>query len=394
MMTRRVLSRLLIVLFCAGNFVALCCATACQENKSEQNSVSAVEQNTGEEIRELQDLHRPLWPALALLRTGENPLWFELGPEGPSLIDSPAAAALLPYSPWPHARFVTGILPWDDFLVIAVNRDGFLVLASPGADTKDAVLYRSAGGFWDPYTAESFFIWDNKPAVLLYRNDFFSGTDLAPPLSQQVYVLDKSSSVPVGAFIPALNNQTEGRETEILRRGPDGFWYFRVKDKGNSQNRTEYFRALELSGERESISLGEWRNSDRSESNAPPLLAEILELAAALSGGIAGAARTVSPDFEGFRFYSAGAGQNLMCAYYRESPEPLALVILGDGRGFFSRGLTHGAGEFSLPALPEDFVYTGAALLGNILAASWEEQREAGIGAAGFMVVSFAEVTE
>jgi hypothetical protein len=47
-----------------------------------------------------------------------------------------------------------------------------------------------------------------------------------------------------------------------------------------------------------------------------------------------------------------------------------------------------GTGPFSLPALPEGFAYTGVAALGGVVAASWEEQQEAGIGAAGFMVMS------
>ena len=52
---------------------------------------------------------RLAWPALALLQTGANPLWFELGEEGPVLIESPAAASLSPYVPWPHARFIVGM---------------------------------------------------------------------------------------------------------------------------------------------------------------------------------------------------------------------------------------------------------------------------------------------
>ena len=41
----------------------------------------------------------------------------------------------------------------------------------------------------------------------------------------------------------------------------------------------------------------------------------------------------------------------------------------------------------SLPALPEGFVYTGIEMIGGSLFASWEEQADYSIGAAGFMVV-------
>ena len=127
------------------------------------------------------------WPAIALLRTGENPLWFELGPEGPALIESPSRASLTPYAPWPHARHITGMLLWEGLLVMTVNRDGFIVLR-PVAEGADAVLYRVAGsGLWEPYTAESFFLWEDRPTALLYQNDFFTGPT-SPRLGSQLFV--------------------------------------------------------------------------------------------------------------------------------------------------------------------------------------------------------------
>ena len=70
------------------------------------------------------------------------------------------------------------------------------------------------------------------------------------------------------------------------------------------------------------------------------------------------------------------------------------MAIFPDGRGLYTQRVNQGQPSlpavrpFSLPALSEDFVYTGIALLGDIILASWEEQQEAGIGAAGFMVRS------
>ena len=379
--------------------------------------------NTGQENETQKQVYSgPAWPVLALLETGENPLWFELRPEGPGLIDSPAAASLTPYIPWPYARFVSGILVWDDFLVMAVNRDGFLILgpsawsgpqgaSSGAADTgvtsgplyQDVGLYRaSSGGFWDPYTAESFFLWNDKPAVLLYRNDFFAEPD-APSPRPQVYVLDKSSPVPLGAAVPALERfPSDGPwEAEVVQRGTDGFWYYRMKEKGKPQNETAYFRAQDLEGEGTKISAGQWRDSELplGPENAPPLLALVAENAAAELGQ-ALVVRAVSPDFEGPRLFSSGApstgSENLTLLYgycrgnTHDDSEALALAILPDGRGFYSRGTAEKVQTFSLPALGEGFVYTGAALLGDVLAASWEEQQEAGIGAAGFMVMKFA----
>ena len=336
------------------------------------------------------------WPALAMLHTGDNPLWFEIGENGPVLIESPEAATLVPYTPWPHARFVTNMQAWDGFIVMTINRDGFLVLGG-GGNAGEAVLYRVADSLlWDSYTAESVFFWDAKPAVLLYRNDFFVDP-LVPPLNPQVYILDSSSSVPVSAVVPALDDMQPGWEAELLRRGPDGFWYYRVKEKGRLEGEIAYFRSEDLSGEGSRVSVGEWRNSGRPESpeKIPGDVAALLEKLAEFDLAKTGVIRIVSPDFEGGRFFSlpenaaadpiADADDQALLLGFYESHAPIAIAVTPDGRGLYSCGMEYGFRNFSLPVLPEGFVYTGIALLGDVLVASWEEQQGAGIGAAGFM---------
>ena len=425
MESKRALPRLFIFLLF---FLTLFIAVSCRGKGRPSTAPSA-----GSEALDLRfnDVG-PAWPALALLKAGENPLWFELGPEpaaeartgrgsppgGPGLIESPELASLTPYAAWPHARFVAGMQVWGDFLVMAINRDGFLVLgkgsdaAGAGnaeAGNAEAFLYRAAG-LWDPYTVESFFVWDDKPAVLLYRNDFFIESE-APPAQPQVYVLDRASPVPLGVNVPALEQFPPGGswEAEVLRRGPDGLWYYRMKEKGKAQNETAYFRTGDLTVAGVSISIGEWRNSDRPENpeNVPPLLAAVLNQAASLLGlGEVPAVRAVSPDFEGSRLFVSGANtmagaaasaENLVLLHgYCRETDPAALAVLSDGRGLYSSGSpSEPAAEvrpFLLPVLPEGFVYTGAALLGDVLAASWEEQQEASVGAAGFMLMTFRSI--
>jgi hypothetical protein len=301
--------RLVLRLSLLPVFLALFFLTACSEKEEHQ----------GGEDYSYSEVWAPAWPALALLKTGEHPLWFELGPDGPSHIVSPANATLTPFAPWPHARFISGMLLWDSFLVMAVNRDGFLILDG-GPETTELVLYRAAdSALWDPYTTESLFIWEDRPLVLLYRNDFFSGFP-APPPASQIYALDTSSPVPLAAAVPALGNITPPWEAEVLRHGSDGFWYYRIREKGGNQNETVYFRTTDLAVAGTRIPVEEWRDSDP--------------------------------------------------------------------RGLDSFGIIADDRPFSLPALPAGFAYSGVALFGNVLVASWEEQLDAGIGAAGFMVMA------
>ena len=204
----------------------------------------------------------PAWDAVALLKTGEHPIWFELGANGPVLIDSPGAASIAPLTPWPHARHIVDIMLWEDHLVMAVNTDGFLVLGAQEVSTH-ALLYRvNAGGLWAPFTVGSLFDWQNQPAVLLYRNDFFVSLYPRPPLPQ-VFVLDKAYSAPSPASVPALRQFPPGEswEAETMHRGVSGYWYYRMREKGRPQNRTNYFRARDLSGQGERISQALWRES-------------------------------------------------------------------------------------------------------------------------------------
>jgi len=293
-------------------FLALFFAGACSARESSQSAETVIP-------GEVQLPPGPAWPALALLKTGANPIWFELGPGGPSLIESPAAAALTPYTPWPHARFITGLQMWEGFLVMAVNRDGFLILGTT-AEPTELVLYRAAdSALWDLYTTESFFIWEDRPLVLLYRSDFFSELS-APPFASRIFTLSKSNPAPIPASIGAFENLAAPWEAEVVRRGPGGFWYIRVKEKGQAQNSTAYFRTEDLAREGQRISVEEWRNSDPRGTDS--------------------------------------------------------ISALSDSR------------PFSLPAMPEGFTYNNVTLFGDVLVASWEEQADAVIGAAGFMVMA------
>jgi hypothetical protein len=369
---------------------------SCAEKKS---SITGAADVPKENIAQnhLEESVVPAWPVFAFLKTGVNPLWFEFGPGGPELINSPDDSTLTSFLPWPHAKYIAGIQIWNEFLVMAVNRDGFLIFGG-GKENGDVVMYRAAdAGLWDNYTVESFFIWDAKLAALLYRNDFFI-EPLVPRLKPQVFVLSDSYARPLGTSVPALESFPPGDawESEIIHRGNDGYWYYRMKEKGKIQNETSFFRTSDLAEAGTKISISEWRNSSKPENqeNAPFLIKEIMKNTAFHPGMV----YAVSPDFEGLRFYAPSLPESSRPEQSNPSPfyaycrvkDHLALAVKSNGEGFILRGEERGIQPFSLPSLPEGFAYTGIACLGNVLAASWEEQQEAGIGAAGFMVMKIA----
>jgi hypothetical protein len=261
----------------------------------------------------------------ALLRTGENPLWFEFSDQGPRLIDSPGEAETAPFVPWPLARHVREILSLEGEIFFAVNRDGLLALsawktrdkAGSGPDP-DAVIYRIPGDlYWRTYTVAALFPYRGRPALLFYRDDHFSDLPPNPPDPPVLGpAADFSGFAPLE--IPALEDIpfAEGWEADLLRPGADGYWYYRGLRRVGEGREIRYFRTADLSQRGEGVSPGAFRASQT----------------------------------------PAEAGT--------------------DGED----------GRF-LPVLPEGFAYTGFAWAGDTLFAAWEEQEDYNIGAAGFMAV-------
>jgi hypothetical protein len=344
------------------------------------------------------------WEALAILKTGENPLWFELGETGPVLISSPAEASLGQYKPWPLSQHIAGMLSWEDSLVLASNREGFIIL-SPRPDGA-ATLYRvSDPANWDAYTIASFYIYKERPTVLLYRDDFFS--DPAPPLFAPALSLYREFEAPVPVNVPFLQSPIGGNdsgadtwEPVALMRGPGGFWYGRWTQPGSEMPQSRYLRAPGLDEYGDSVSVDSYRNAALPEpaSGAPPFIADVLaNMPLDFTDGTGSPALAlISPSYVGERLFSAaGAGGfqdteelSLLCGYYRESPAPFLLALLPDGRGVFAGKA--GISQFRLPLLPENYVYTSAGLAGDALVACWEEQQDFAVGSAGFMVVEAA----
>jgi hypothetical protein len=350
---------------------------------------------------------------LALLQSGENPLWFELGENDPVLIPSPEDASLCPFVPWPLARRSMGILSGkgqgQERIILGINREGFLVFM-PWAGRTDAgiALYRIDNHeYWQHYSVESLFFFDDTPAAMIYRNDYFIDNSLPPP-AHRVWGL--RPGIGIGELeIPAFEElpPEEGWDLEDLQEGPDGRWYYRAVKKEGKSRGVGYFRTPALSHAGEPSSQWALQNASqpRTPEQAPVPLRQVLE---AVGAGfhIAG---VVSPEFPSLRYYAAPSAMKnirelqIYPGYYHNGStdgHAAALVISPKGQGFI--GLSERAGDnvpliqtFTLPPLPQGFVYTGAALLaldpssgGPSLAVlgTWEEQDGWNVGAAGFVV--------
>jgi hypothetical protein len=341
-------------------------------------------------------------PPMAILQPGAYPLWFELAEDGPGLIDTPGEAGLSPFAPWPLARHISSVLQRKDGLAAAVNGGGFLRFEA-GRDGETG-LYYDAVDYWAPYTVGAFFLFEGRPAALLYRDDFFAES-VSPLPSPRLWALRGIAS-PEPAVISALEEfpPEEGWDVDALNLSPDGYWYYRGILKSGSRPEIAYRKTRDLSQRGAAVSITEFQNSALPEplSSAPALLRPVLEsiFASGNSTGGAGTALVVSPDFSGPRRFSSGnEAEYEALVFYREgraadaegaAENAMVFAALPGGRGIYAEN-----GEtfrpFDLPSLPEGFVYTGVGLAGDAVFAAWEEQRDWNIGASGFMVVKIGE---
>ncbi|MDR1178414.1 MAG: hypothetical protein LBK64_06270 [Spirochaetaceae bacterium] len=327
-----------------------------------------------------------------ILVSGANPLWFEFGDTGPLHIDGPLAASVPPYAPWPLSRHGAGLLAGDGELVLAVNRSGFIVFR-PRSGQRLALYALTDRDYWSRFSVAALFPFEEQAAALLYRDDFFSDTPGGALPDPRVFALNRDYPAMEALKVPAFASlaPSGGWDVEQLELGNDRRWYFRGVRKNTEQGARNYYAVSDLSAAPEPSSIGAFQSAGLPASldTAPKALAEALKKLAALSGENKFlVAKTLSPLWPMPRYFALNTSP--------ESPGAAELVAWWDGNRAYAafpdgRGVCAGPDEppedFSLPPLPESYVYTGFAFLGTKLIALWEEQDGLLVGAAGFMVM-------
>ena len=340
---------------------------------------------------------------LAVLQAGKYPIWFQFADDGPVLIETIEDACFsAAFIPWPHARHIRFILARDDEIMMAVNRDGFICFSlwagaplQDGKQGNDGIgLYHLAGGeYWRSYTTGAFFLLgeNRDPLALLYRDDRFIDSDQPIP-QYRWWTFDLRAASPYTMAMPALDAYPaeKGWNIDTLRRGPDANWYYRAVRKTTARPEIRMLRTSDFTIPGEQVSLGAFQNSALPEpvSAAPEALGEMLGIVFSESGY--SAAAVVSPEFQTVRLFAADPESGAIAGFYSGA---FFLAASANGEAFYietgtapTRALS--VHRFSLPALPEGFVYTGIGMIAGTVFASWEEQEGYSIGAAGFMVIN------
>jgi hypothetical protein len=330
---------------------------------------------------------RPLFPS--------DLFWFELNSKGPLLISAPEQASLCPFAPWTQSMHITAFMSGgktgNGALYAGINRWGILKFDSQDSET--ALFYYQDGTNWENYPVMALFQYGDKPAAFLGKDRFFGNASQSMP-DTPLWVVDSKAGGLVPSALPALAAfpAAQGWETAALFQSENGAWYFHLL---LPEQHNIFLTTENLSVPARQIDAGAFALVQEEFSyTPPPMVAWVMSEAERLME-CSPMALVVSPEFSGKRLFRTGsaAGELEFFGYYRSPLSELggaALIILPDGRGIFclSNGGVQRDGHFRLPPLgSEGFAYTGVALAGkDILIASWEEQEEWSVGAAGFLI--------
>jgi len=288
---------------------------------------------------------RPLF----ILQTGEHPLWFQLTEDGPVHIESIEDAVLTSaLVPWPYALHICYLQKTDETLVMPVNRDGFLKIEKNNSalicENREGNLRQSTtGSVENPRTINS----SIEPSdLVLYRfsSDFWQNYTVGG----FVYYDEKPAAL--------LYLETRFMDTKIEQPNPF-IWSFNMA------------------------------------SNNPfPIIIPILEFFPIDEGWKTDSLRFGNDGFIYYRVVNRNEEETIIKMLRTND-----LSLIGEE---ISPEVFYGSVPRKvdihhplLPILPEGFVYTGIEFVGNNLFASWEEQEDYNIGAAGFMVIKTLNIS-
>jgi hypothetical protein len=201
---------------------------------------------------------------LAVLESGENPLWFKLTEEGPVHIRTiEDVKDYFAFVPWPYSPHIRFFNENTDGIIMAVNRYGFLKL-SPNTDRQRGIFLYCfpAGEFWLEYTVGGFVFYNEQPAVVLYFDDRFLTTSLPPP-NPRTWSFNMNSNVPFPIDIPLLRRFPENElwNIDTVRLADDGFFYYRAARRNAASPLVLMFRTANLTQAGEEISAETFFNS-------------------------------------------------------------------------------------------------------------------------------------
>lgn len=366
---------------------------------------------TLEQSEELRNLSTRYGLPLAKLSFDKGPLWFEFTPEGPSQIASPIKAALTPFEAWPNALRLADFVDIDEFPCGIVNGWGFLSIIND-SNGDIYLMGRNKGQLMGHYSVANSFKIDNTPALVLYRDFFYRDSEQRIPIHRFI-ALDSKEQDAEPAFFTAYPGK-DAWEFNSIVHSPKGPWLARVTKQETGE--LAYIKTDNLAEPGEPSSQAAWLGAQEPqtivEAQGPfkelliqagkilnPQQLFVIKRYRADRGSFFNWVISAIPSTYDRRLLNFGDIQLKDATAWTNSAS--SILLEEDGAFWYvlsSESETIGSGH--LPLLPENYVYTDAALLALpespatgaqggeklLLIASWEERNSWQVGSAGLYI--------
>lgn len=311
------------------------------------------------------------------------PAWFEFSGNGLQPIKTPASASLRSFEPWPYAYRLAGSCAALNYVSMGINRYGFISAVNKQDGSVSFYLNNKQNDF-GTYSIAGIFRYKGAPTALLYRDRFFLEPDTPVP-SERVFSLEPDAQTLIPVYPAAFKEfaGADGWEIHSLGLGSNDLWYFRAFKKNDNGGEQVYCVSSSLDTEPEQTDVGRFRTALKPSNSYPAAVKASFASMASWFDDTEVHAVLHAPQLEAAQeiLLAAGTKGPLRLSAYTDAER--TLILLPDGRGLIR---TESVQTFTLPSLPENYVYTTILLLGSTMIVSWEEQKSWAVGAAGLLL--------
>lgn len=350
-----------------------------------------------------------LEPEPVLQKTGTHQ-WYSFSRDGFEEIQLPRLAQKPAVKPWTEATRISSAAATETQAFFTANRRGILIVDADGT-----ISLKTDARFFPDQTTGSLFLDEGNPVFHVYRNAVFNKDSAAHEVAMP-FIAEYNLETDI--FYPVLYRDDFGMSdtqevTSITASNND--LYLSIKDSGKKTS-FGYYQVAIPSTYTDTASTAHVRTIDgtpvsqeKFQEASDPLSFQLAptrlkELLAAIPSSvrfsmtyqITGNQNTPAVYLHGF---TAETADSFIPEAYAMAGGSWIAALFPDGTVYFQGSLPDqymvADGKpvcFSMPDLPNGFIWTSFAITGNLMIAGWEETGVYKTGAAGFITVKLDKV--
>lgn len=336
--------------------------------------------------------------------------WYYFNRDGFEEIPLPRMAQKPSVKPWTEAARISSAAATDTQAFFTANRRGILIVGADGS-----ITLKTDARFFPDETTGSLFLDEGNPVFHVYRNTVFN-TDATEHEVAMPFLAEYNLTTDI--FYPVLYRDDFGmsdmQEVSSITVNADEL-FLSIKDSGKKTS-FDYYRVIIPSTYTDTASNAHTRTLDGVPvsqeafleasaplpfGQAPERLKSLLE---AIPSQVKFSITCQKSDNEStprtyLHGFTADTIDEIITDAWAMSGSSWIAALFPDGTVYFQGSLPDmymiADGKpvcFSMPELPDGFIWTMFAITGNIMTAGWEESGVYKTGTAGFITVDLSKV--